>query len=36
MDDRAARDEWGWHPEYDLAATVRDMLERLEARLRTP
>ncbi len=35
MDDRAAREEWGWRPEYQLADTVRDMLERLEARLRS-
>jgi nucleoside-diphosphate-sugar epimerase len=26
MDDSAARKEWGWQPEYDLAGMVRDML----------
>ncbi len=34
MDDSAARAEWGWAPRYDLAATTRDMLERLDATLR--
>jgi nucleoside-diphosphate-sugar epimerase len=29
IDDRAAREEWGWKPEYDLAAMVEDMLEKL-------
>jgi len=29
IDDRAAREEWGWAPQYDLAAMVEDMLERL-------
>lgn len=29
MDDSAARKEWGWKPEYDLAAMVKDMLEKL-------
>jgi nucleoside-diphosphate-sugar epimerase len=32
MDDRAAREEWGWKDEYDLAAMTRDMLENLRAR----
>jgi len=31
VDDRAAREEWGWRPQYDLAAMVRDMLARLAA-----
>ena len=35
MDDSAAREEWGWRPDYDLAATTRDMLERLDARFRS-
>ena len=34
LDDEAARQEWGWAPDYDLAAMTRDMLTRLEARLR--
>jgi len=29
IDDRAAREEWGWEPQYDLAAMVADMLEKL-------
>jgi len=29
IDDRAAREEWGWAPQYDLPAMVADMLERL-------
>ncbi len=34
LDDGAAREEWGWRPGWDLASMTRDMLERLEARLR--
>ncbi|HET9947606.1 MAG TPA: hypothetical protein VFQ22_01650, partial [Longimicrobiales bacterium] len=26
VDDRAAREEWGWRPEYDAAAMTADML----------
>ncbi len=33
LDDHAAREEWGWRPEYDLAATAADMLARLRERL---
>ena len=29
IDDSAAREEWGWEPEYDLATMVEDMLEKL-------
>ncbi len=29
MDDSAARAEWDWQPKYDLAATVKDMLEQI-------
>ena len=32
IDDSAARREWGWEPQYDLAATVEDMLEKLGKR----
>ena len=32
IDDAAARKEWGWRPDYDLAAMVGDMLEKLSAR----
>ncbi len=29
IDDSAARKDWGWRPQYDLAAMVEDMLEKL-------
>ncbi len=32
IDDSAAREEWGWSPQYDLAAMVEDMLQKLEKR----
>ncbi len=34
MDDSAAREEWGWAPEYDLAAMTKDMLDKLGPALR--
>jgi nucleoside-diphosphate-sugar epimerase len=34
IDDSAARQEWDWSPEYDLAAMVEDMLENLSRRIR--
>jgi nucleoside-diphosphate-sugar epimerase len=34
LDDSAARDEWGWNPEYDLPAMVQDMLENLGKKLK--
>jgi len=33
VDDSAAREEWGWAPEYDLERMVADMLTRLAERL---
>jgi nucleoside-diphosphate-sugar epimerase len=33
MDDQAAREEWGWQPQYDLAAMTKDMIERLTKKL---
>jgi len=30
IDDRAAREEWGWEPEYDLSAMVADMVQKLQ------
>jgi threonine 3-dehydrogenase len=30
IDDRAAREDWGWKPQYDLPAMVADMLEKLK------
>jgi nucleoside-diphosphate-sugar epimerase len=32
IDDTAAREEWGWRPEYDLASMTADMLEVLGKR----
>lgn len=32
LDDSAAREEWGWQPDYDLAAMTVDMLEKLGMR----
>jgi nucleoside-diphosphate-sugar epimerase len=32
IDDTAAREEWGWEPDYDLAAMTVDMLDRLKRR----
>ncbi len=29
MDDRAARKEWGWQPEYDLHSMVKEMLDKI-------
>ena len=34
LDDSAARKEWDWAPAYDLASTTRDMLDRLQVRLK--
>lgn len=33
LDDSAAREEWGWKPNYDLAAMTKDMLEKLAVKL---
>jgi nucleoside-diphosphate-sugar epimerase len=33
IDDSAAREEWGWEPNYDLATMTVDMLDRLGERL---
>jgi nucleoside-diphosphate-sugar epimerase len=35
LDDTAARTEWGWCPRFDLAATTRDMLEKLAQKFAT-
>ena len=29
MDDSAAREEWGWHPEYDLTTMSREMIDNI-------
>lgn len=36
IDDSKARADWGWHPTYDLAAIVEDMLINLKLRLSFP
>ena len=33
LDDSAAREQWGWRPEYALEAMVDDMLENLTRKL---
>ncbi|MFX1254454.1 MAG: NAD-dependent epimerase/dehydratase family protein [Promethearchaeota archaeon] len=33
LDDSVARKEWGWKPNYDLAAMTKDMLEKLSKKL---
>jgi len=32
IDDTAARDEWGWQPEYDLASMTEDMIVQLRSK----
>ena len=32
IDDSAAREEWGWKPEYDLSSMTKDMLNKLQER----
>lgn len=34
LDDTAAREEWGWDPKYDLDKMTKDMLEKLEEKLK--
>jgi len=34
MDDNAARQEWGWKPEYNLEAMTKDMIEKLTIKLK--
>jgi nucleoside-diphosphate-sugar epimerase len=33
IDDSAAREEWGWQPEYDVHAMTQDMIEQLGRKL---
>jgi len=33
LDDSAAREDWGWSPDYDLKAMTKDMLEKLKIKL---
>jgi len=34
IDDAPAREQWGWHPQFDLASMTVDMLNKLAPRLR--
>jgi nucleoside-diphosphate-sugar epimerase len=34
IDDSVARRDWGWRPQYDLAAMTRDMLKQLSQKYR--
>jgi len=34
MDDSAAREEWGWEPEYDLESMTEDMIEKISQRFK--
>lgn len=34
LDDSAAREEWGWNPDYDIAAMTEDMIEKLSLKLK--
>ncbi|NMB34293.1 MAG: L-threonine 3-dehydrogenase [Clostridium sp.] len=34
LDDREAREQWGWDPKYDLDAMTKDMLEKLSKKLK--
>jgi threonine 3-dehydrogenase len=33
LDDSVAREEWGWKPDYDLPAMVKEMLDKLSKKL---
>jgi nucleoside-diphosphate-sugar epimerase len=33
LDDTAAREEWGWEPDFDLAALTDDMLRKISSKL---
>lgn len=33
MDDSAARDEWGWKPQYNLEGMTKDMIDRLSQKI---
>ncbi|MEM4347922.1 MAG: NAD-dependent epimerase/dehydratase family protein [Candidatus Altiarchaeota archaeon] len=34
IDDTAAREEWGWKPEYDLERMTKDMIEKISKKLK--
>ncbi len=33
LDDSAAKEDWGWSPDYDLEAITKDMIEKLKIKL---
>jgi len=33
LDDSAAREDWGWQPDYDLRAMTKDMIDKLRKKL---
>ncbi|MEA2022109.1 MAG: L-threonine 3-dehydrogenase [Candidatus Caldatribacteriota bacterium] len=35
LNDSAAREDWGWYPDYDLEKMVEDMIEKLKIKLHT-
>jgi len=35
LDDSAAKEDWGWSPDYDLKAMTKDMIEKLKIKLFT-
>ncbi|MEO0242940.1 MAG: L-threonine 3-dehydrogenase, partial [candidate division WOR-3 bacterium] len=35
LDDSCAREEWGWKPDYDFSMMVKDMIEKLSAKLKS-
>jgi nucleoside-diphosphate-sugar epimerase len=34
LDDGAAREEWGWQPEYDLESMTQDMIKNIKKMMR--
>jgi nucleoside-diphosphate-sugar epimerase len=34
LDDSAAREEWGWEPDYDLKKMVREMIEKISEKIK--
>ncbi len=34
IDDTCAREEWGWKPDFDMSAMVKDMIEKLSKKLK--
>ena len=36
LDDSAAREDWGWQPDYDLRAMTKDMIDKLRKKLHPP